>query len=828
MNSPINLLDFAPAAFKEHREYLRRVVAYNYARMEEEYPMLDNVIVGHHYVITGNVGVGKNDAAHALFHEIRRMEQVRTFVERDALKLFDPNDGFSSSLQELTDSSSNTMVFISNAHMLGMKGAVNSQSGIDILCNAVKELKECIIVLAGQRSRLMELINSNEQAKQAFSRIFHFSDLPVKALYDYAISTLKTYQIKISDKACRKLEHYLKYAYSMRGNQFTNSLFVEQLIESTILPRMMDRTVGEHVEGFTGADLKNTQVEAADIPEVILPDPTPAIQKLNSLVGLDNIKKRILDHTSLVRLNKIRSEHGLYNKMPPMHMVFTGNPGTGKTTIAKYLGEIYHGIGVLSSGHVVETERSKLIGRFFGDAETFTLEALRKASGGILFIDEAYTLFVKADDTKDYGLRVIETLLTFLSQDEPDVMVILAGYTKEMNEMLESNPGLKSRFPYVFEFEDYTPAQLFQIGKMVLEHENYKLTPEAEKKLSDYIIDEYNHKDEHFGNGRFITRLITTQIIPSLSRRLMTVPADQLTNDILVRIEACDVPSVRRHGLHLEAFDELMLRSALEKLDSLVGLDTVKKALHDYVTISCLQHKQDTLVLKPANLCWEFIGSTGTGKSTVAEILAEILQGLGILKQGHVVSVNAEELAGNDNYQVLERAIKKADDGLLFLDMDAPNYQKDQFASLRMWVLSKIIERHQTTALVVAQVTSGEEAIAKSLAAGGVASYHNSIIFDDFTTDQLSAILRYLLRHDYQLEVSADANKKLTAFVRNIKNDDSKSAPVSARTMQHLSQAIAMTAQLRIASDDSSASEVIAEDVDHFEWTRQSSGRIGF
>lgn len=828
MNSPINLLQYAPAAFKEHIEYLKRVVAYNYARMENEYRMLDKVIVGHHYVITGNLGIGKSDAAHAIYNEVNRMGQVRTFLEKDALALYDPNDGFSSGLQGVLENSSNTMIFINNAHILGMKGAVNPQSGIDILCNAAKTLEDCIIVLAGLRGRLMELLSANEQAQQLFNRIFHFDDLPVEALYSYAVSTLQMYQINISDAAQQKLKMYLEYAYYMRGNLFTNGHFVEDLVENTILPRMMNRSVGERIESFVGTDLQKTQVEAEDIPEVNMPDPAPAIQKLNSLVGLDGIKKRILDHTSLVRLNKIRSERGLYNKMPPMHMVFTGNPGTGKTTIAKYLGEIYHGIGVLSSGHVVETERSKLIGRFFGDAETFTLEALRKASGGILFIDEAYTLFVKADDTKDYGLRVIETLLTFLAQETPDLMVILAGYTKEMNEMLESNPGLKSRFSYVFEFEDYTPAQLMQIGKLVLKRESYQLTPEAEKKLSDYIIDEYNHKDEHFGNGRFITRLITTQIIPAMSRRLMEIPADQLTNDVLVRIEASDVPAVKRRGLHPEAIDELLLQSALEKLDALVGLDTAKKALHDYVTMTRLQHKQDTLLLKPANLCWEFIGSTGTGKSTVAEILAKILQGLGILKQGHVISVNAEELAGNDNYHVLERAIKKADDGLLFLDMDAPSYREKQYESLRMWVLNKIVERRQTTALVVAQVTSDEEAIAKSLAAGGVASYHNSIIFDDFSTDQLMAILNYLLRHDYQLELTEEACKKLAVFVRNLKKDDSKSAPVSARTMQHLSQAIAMVAQLRIAADGQVVAEVTADDVDRFEWTRQSAGKIGF
>ena len=828
MNNSINILDYAPSEFKEHLGYLQRVVAYNNARLEIEASSVSDIIKGHHYVLTGNEGVGKEDAARAIHEQLNRLGIVRNMVVRDALSLYDPNDGFVTGLQNLVDQNNYSLIYIFHADNFGMKGAIGTQSGVDILCNLSEKLNDCVIVLAGRRTRLMELINANESAKQTFSGVFHFSDIPADALFYYALSRFRYHSCDISGEAQRKLYGYMEYAYSLRGAQFTNTHFAEQLVDNTILPRMINRVVKKYDGIVSGDAVYDNRVEAEDIPEVEIPDPRPAIEKLHSLVGLHDVKKRILDHTSLVRLNKVRAERGLYNKMPPMHMVFTGNPGTGKTTIAKYLGEIYHGIGVLSSGHVVETERSKLIGRFFGDAETYTLEALHRASGGILFIDEAYTLFVKADDTKDYGLRVIETLLTFLAQEEPDVMVILAGYTKEMNEMLESNPGLKSRFSYVFEFEDYTPAQLMEIGKMVLKRECYVLSEEAEKKLSDYIIDEYNHKDEHFGNGRFITRLLTTQIIPALGRRLMSIPAEELSDDMLTRIEACDVPALRQHGLQPEAIDELLLKSSLEKLDRLVALDTAKKALHDYVTISRLQHQQGTMLITPANLCWDFIGRTGTGKSTVAEILAKILQGLGILKQGHVVCVNAEELTGSDSYRVLERAIKKADNGVLFLDLDAPTYRNENYESLRMWVLNKIVERQQVTAVVVAQVTSDEENITKTLAAGGVASYHNSIMFDDFSTEELSDILAYLLRRDFCLELSAQAREKLSLFVRNLKNSDSRNAPVSARTMQHLSQAIAMVTQLRIAANGQTTAEITADDVEHFEWNRQATGRIGF
>lgn len=819
----VNLLDYAPENFKHYLQYLRDVVTYNEGRKQQELSTISGILRGRHYIITGNEGVGKEEAARAIYAELKNLGVVRSFTKQDGIKLFDSTDGFANNIDQLINNNRNTLIYIQNADSFGRKGAIGSTTGVEAICNNQEELNNCVIVLSGSRNQLLEAVNSSPKAQAVFTNVFHFEDLHEDSLYKYALQCFRNRECLLTSEACDSLYEYMKYVYSMRGNRFTNTKYVEKIIESQILPHMISRVVSKNERVS-----EQMVIEASDIPEVEIPDPTNAIAKLNALVGLDDVKKRILDHTSLVRLNKLRADRGLYNKMPPMHMVFTGNPGTGKTTIAKYLGEIYHGIGVLSKGHVVETERSKLIGRYFGDAEQNTLDALQRASGGILFIDEAYSLFVKADDTKDYGMRVIETLLTFLAQDEPDLMVILAGYTKEMNEMLEANPGLKSRFSYVFEFEDYSPNQLMEIGHKVLEREHYVLTPEAEKKLSDYVIDAYNHKDDHFGNGRFITRLLISQVIPALGNRLSALPADKINNDQLTRIEACDIPDLKLHYLKPDAIDELLLNASLEQLDKLVGMQTAKKALHDYVTVSRLQHQNGTLRLKPVNLCWEFIGRTGTGKSTVAEILAKILQGLGILKLGHMVCVNAEELMGNDGYKVLEQALKKASDGLLFLDMDAPEYKHENYDNLRMWIMNKITERKQVTAFVMARITNSDVSIAKTLAAGGIASYHNSIVFDDFTAEELSDVLAFLLRRDFKLEISADAKKKLDAFIRNMKNGESKDMPISARTMQHLSQTIATIAQLRIASDGTSASEVIAEDVDHFEWSRQTTGKIGF
>jgi hypothetical protein len=273
--------------------------------------------------------------------------------------------------------------------------------------------------------------------------------------------------------------------------------------------------------------------------------------------------------------------------------------------------------------------------------------------------------------------------------------------------------------------------------------------------------------------------------------------------------------------------DEEILAEALNRLNGLVGLQHAKKALTDYVAISRLRHTKGTLRIGQETLCWDFIGKTGTGKSSVAEILGRIQQGLGILKRNHTVCVSAEELAGNDSYQVLEHAIKEAQDGLLFLDMDAPNAKSISQDYLKMRILNKLRELHQTTSLVFAQAKASEDSIAQNLAANGVASYGNCIVFNDFTPQELTEIMVCLLRREYQLEMLPEARKLIQQYVEMIKARERKDAPVNARTITHLAQTIAHITQVRIAGNEGKQL-VTPQDVSHFKWTGREEGRVGY
>lgn len=817
----MNLIDYAPHDFKEHLKVLDNKARFNDARIRCELGFTSNQ---QHYILTGNEGVGKSDAVQEISLRMVNISGVINCVTRDAVSMFDINGGFENSITSIC--TKNILLHIKNAERLGMRGNTNPKTGIEELCDWMPQLTNSVVVLSGKRSQLLELVKGHEKAREWFPYVFHFEDLTPDAMMQYMMDFIGSKNYVLDHSTEVALNDYLNCIYKLRGSNFRNTYFLQDIFDKEIIPRMSERVMRQNLPPEQ-MDLCTIMPE--DLPEIQHTDTEEAIRRMESLVGLDEVKKQILDHTALVKLNNLRATKGLYNKMPPMHMVFTGNPGTGKTTIAKYIGEIYHSIGVLSSGHVVVTDRTKLVGEYIGVTEKNTLNAINSASGGVLFIDEAYNLFTESDNKRDFGMRVIETLLTYLGADDIDIdmIVILAGYTAEMKRMLEANPGMKSRFPYIFHFEDYTPEQLMQIGKKVLEEEHYKMTSEAEKKLAKYVINKYDHKDEHFGNGRFITRLITAHVIPSLSRRLLTKPIEEISIDEMTTIEECDIPDVITQEQRPKELDETILTESLERLDQLTGLQNAKQALHDYVAISKLRHQQGTLKITPQNICWDFIGKTGTGKSSVAEILGKILQGLGILKRGQTVCVNADELMGDDSYQVLERAVKEAKDGLLFLDMDAPNEKSLNISHLRMWIINKLREYQQTTALVFAQVQASEDMIAQNLATNGIAAYGNSIVFNDFTPKELAEILYFLLQKEYQLEVMPDAKKTIQCYVENVKANETKESPVNARTILHLAQTIAHITQLRTAKTGGEQL-VTLQDVSPFKWDGKARGKVGF
>ena len=780
----------------------------------------------HGYMLTGNRGTGKRSSAKRLFEALRAIDpEVQTWLEKPAAQLFEPSNGFAS-INELISENRKSMIYISDAEDLTMKGLL-SQTGIEILATKLKTEPTVTVVLSGRRDELVQMVNSCQAAKDIFTLKFHFDDFKPEALVDIAVDYANDHGYHFTEGALHELFNYFSYEYKMRGNEFGNIHLVHRTIDDMILPALIERQVnGDQIEGDKDTA---TTIIIDDIPKVRHRDPKKAIERLESLVGLENIKQSIMAHASLVNLNRKRMELGLFNHLPPMHMVFTGNPGTGKTTVAELIGEIYYGMGVLSSGHLVEVDRSKLVGQYIGDTEKNTLNAIKSAAGGVLFIDEAYNLFTNEPDRRDFGLRVIETLLTYLSMEKTNMIVILAGYTIEMEHLLQSNPGLKSRFSYIFHFNDYTPEQLMKIGGFVMKKEQYEITPEAEKKLTQYVINAYSNKDEHFGNGRFITRLLTTKIIPNVSDRLYKTNPDSLTPKDLVTITEADVPDIQESHKMLN-WDSAIIDDALEQLNDLAGLEHVKKGLNEYVVMLRANYINKT-PMTGNHMTWHFLGNTGTGKSTVAEILCSIMQGAGLLPTNHFTTLNIEEFANAHNpTAIIEKAMLKATDGMLFLDLDSPNYKDYNMDFLQFWIESKRKDLNMNIAVVIARTNDDNDAVARNLIQHGVVPSNHILVFEDFKPEELMGVFLYLLKKQFSLDITTDAKKVIEKCIGQLCQNRQNFA-VNARTMQLLASTVAQIAQLRIFKDEHAKRNlVIKTDTDRLEWSDDSLlyRRIGF
>ena len=268
------------------------------------------------------------------------------------------------------------------------------------------------------------------------------------------------------------------------------------------------------------------KISKEDIPDEMLPEENEeslddVLEELNQLVGLEVVKKEVNSLVNLIQIRKIRQSRGM--KQPPMslHLVFSGNPGTGKTTVARLLSKIYAKLGILSKGHLVETDRSGLVGAYLGQTAIKTQEVIQSAMGGILFIDEAYTLAPKNNDDS-YGQEAIDTILKAMEDHRDDLIVIVAGYPKLMENFIHSNPGLESRFNKYLFFEDYNPEELYGIFISMCENSSLKLDPKADDYLKGLCEDIYNTRGDNFANARQIRNIF---------ENVLTAQANRLSND---------------------------------------------------------------------------------------------------------------------------------------------------------------------------------------------------------------------------------------------------------------------------------------------------------
>ena len=384
-----------------------------------------------------------------------------------------------------------------------------------------------------------------------------------------------------------------------------------------------------------------------------------AEERLAALRGLDSVKAHIMQLRWAIEAERRLRAEGRAGRAAASshHLVFTGNPGTGKTTVAELVGEIYREMGVLRRGHVVRAEARDLVAGYVGQTAIQTGETIDRALDGVLFVDEAYRLRGEnAVGGANFGQEAIDTLLSRMEDDRDRLVVVVAGYPDKMDAFLDSNPGLRSRFPVAnrIEFPDYGPDDLLAILLDQLTDRGLRWEPAMEEELRQVTQGMYEHRGRGFGNAREMR---------DLAQEIAGAWAARTRANTSRPIEPTDVPA-RHRAQPVPPLAEL-----LGEFDTMVGLTSVKKMITDLA--SRLRHRQrigSGVVVAPHML---FLGPPGTGKTTVARLTGKILRSLGVLRSGHVVEVSRADLVGGYIGQTAPKtgaAVERAREGVLFID----------------------------------------------------------------------------------------------------------------------------------------------------------------
>jgi len=525
------------------------------------------------------------------------------------------------------------------------------------------------------------------------------------------------------------------------------------------------------------------------IPGVFLPDRQSPIQlteedhsnesfeevmeDLDTLIGLTEIKQKVRDHAQYIQFLQLRGEKGFEETEEiSLHSVFIGNPGTGKTTVAKKMGRLYKKMGVLTKGHVHEVDRVDLIGEYIGQTAPKVKEAIEKARGGVLFIDEAYSLARSNDDSKDFGREVIEILVKEMSNGPGDLAIIVAGYPKEMKHFIESNPGLRSRFKLYFSFSDYLPQELSEIATYASGQKKITFTDEAKERIDEMITESFRKRDRTFGNARFVYDIVEQAKI-NLGLRVMAEKNPRsLEESTLEVVNISDVEKIeidKPKRLPRIAIDDRLLKEALAELNRLIGMDEVKEQINELIQLVRFYRDSKKDVLNKFFLHTVFIGNPGTGKTTVARILTKIFKALGVLERGHMLETDRQGLVAGYVGQTATKTAEKIEEslgGVLFIDeayalSQGGHGSSADYGNEAIQTLLKRMEDHRGEFFVfVAGYPDNMEQFLK--ANPGLSSRFDKILkFTDYTPNELYDIAVLMLK-----EEGISANEEASIHLR--------------------------------------------------------------
>ena len=758
---------------------------------------------GIHIVLTGNPGTGKTTIARKLGEIMEAIGYLDSghVVEVDRSKMVSPYQGETPKVVDrLCDKAMGGILFVDEAYTLVPlnSGGDRDQQGTQALETLMKRMEDdrgkFIVIAAGYRTEMENLFRINPGVRSRFSYFLNIEDYNPDQLFQIMEVFASDKKYKFAPEARELTLKMITELYNSRDKDFANGRTMRQLFDK-ICSKQAERMQKLDISTLSNEELMT--IDVADIPYEApkTVDYTECLAKLNGMVGLAAVKKEISNLAAFLNLQIRRGET---NTFQGKHYVFTGNPGTGKTTVARIMADVFRTLGILSRGQLIEADRSKLVAGFAGQTAIKTNQLIDSAMGGVLFIDEAYTL--KSNDQDSFGAEAIDTLLKRLEDDRGKFICIVAGYTDNMHDFIDSNPGLKSRFTQTIHFDDYTPDELTQIFLNLCQGKNFTVDDETQGAIHRQFEQLYLRRDKNFGNAREARKMFDQAVEKQSQRLVDAMNNPDFKEDDMYRITSADLEVAQSEKAR--PLDEV-----LNELDEFIGMRSVKNMIRRLAVQSMFMKQRAAMGAgKVQQMSMNFIltGNPGTGKTSVARKMGEILQAMEILPTSRVIEASRATLVGKymgETPKIVNNICDKAMGGILFIDEAYTlSSENDQYGKEAIDTLMKRMEDDRGKFVVIAAGYKDEMETFLNVNPGLASRFSHKMHIDDYNEDELLAIYKKMAQKD-NYKLSPEAEFKLMDLICRIVVNKSESFG-NAREMRNMLDQTIQQLSMRVSQLD--------------------------
>lgn len=719
-----------------------------------------------HYLFIGNPGTGKTTVARYMGQILRNLGMLKRghLVEFTASSLMSTvfNDSNHGNFYEVAKKAFDGVLFIDEAYQLVSDTTGRGGSILDALLPFMEKYRKNIcVIVAGYEDEMDDFLMHNSGFKSRFTDTIYFDNYSGAELCEILLSMLAEKGITADDEykeyALRALTRYV--LIHGHDKTFGNARYIRGVFLPDSLDAQTNRLINTYGEDFP-RELKSI-ITGDDIPENLIrftktplekKDDRSAIEKIDSLIGYELIKKELHKLLKTAEFNKT-NDVGAIAMTERLHWVLEGNPGTGKTTIAKLIGQVYKECGILSNGRTLKVTRSDLVAGYEGQTAIKTRRCIQKAMGGVLFIDEAYSLTKVENGDGGFGQEAIAELVEAMDTLNGEFAVICAGYPEDMEDFLKANAGLASRMKK-FVLEDYTADELAKIFQQKCNQEKIIIDEPLLSKMEVFFANKkrVEEKSSDWGNGREVENLLREMLHNWMDDPVYSTDAEQMMRRKLTENH---IPEKQKRFLKGKKLSEKKESTALEDINNLIGFEDVKSKLRDLLALkdTAIKYGRDDL-LDDVNLHWVLRGNPGTGKTTVAKLIGKVYKEMGLLSNGKTYKVTRSDLVAGYVGQTAiktQKCIDNAMGGVLFIDEAYTLKRSDSvgndFGQEAIDTLLEQMSYRNGEFAVIAAGYPREMDVFLDSNPGFESRFEDNILLKDYTADELLQIFKMKCRN---------------------------------------------------------------------------------